>query len=97
MNDMTVSTAPIKAEDHSTAKGGGVKLFLFEKCAGDPKDTTGTILFVHGSSMAAQPTFDLQVPGTAGFLGDGFFRAPRFRLLVGRHGGLRPLHQGPRQ
>ena len=63
MNDKTVSTAPIKAEDHWTAKGGGVKLFLFEKCAGDPKDTTGTILFVHGSSMAAQPTFDLQVPG----------------------------------
>ena len=64
MNDMSnLATAPIKAEDHWTAKGGGVKLFLFEKCAGDPKDAAGTILFVHGSSMAAQPTFDLQVPG----------------------------------
>ncbi len=48
MNEMSNSTAPIKAEDHWTAKGGGVKLFLFEKCAGDPKDTRGTILFVHG-------------------------------------------------
>src|SRR5262249_52736659 len=26
----------------------------------------GTILFVHGSSMASQPTFDLQVPGHPG-------------------------------
>jgi pimeloyl-ACP methyl ester carboxylesterase len=40
-----------------------VKLFLFEKCAGDPKATAATVLFVHGSSMAGQPTFDLQVPG----------------------------------
>ena len=34
-----------------------------EKCAGDPAKSIGTILFVHGSSMASQPTFDLQVPG----------------------------------
>ena len=31
--------------------------------------------------------------GAAGFLGDGSLRAPRFRLLERRHGGLRPLHQ----
>jgi pimeloyl-ACP methyl ester carboxylesterase len=29
----------------------------------DPAKTKGTILFVHGSSMASQPTFDLEVPG----------------------------------
>src|ERR1700744_698180 len=63
MNEMSKPQAVIKSEDHWTAKGGGVKLFLFEKCTGDPKDTRGTILFVHGSSMAGQPTFDLQVPG----------------------------------
>ena len=40
-----------------------MKLFLWEKCAGDPAKSIGTILFVHGSSMASQPTFDLQVPG----------------------------------
>ena len=40
-----------------------MKLFMFEKCAGDPAKSIGTILFVHGSSMASQPTFDLQVPG----------------------------------
>ncbi len=64
MNDVTQATsAAIKGEDHWTTKDGGVKLFLFEKCAGDPKSTGGTILFVHGSSMAAQPTFDLHVQG----------------------------------
>jgi len=57
------SAGEIKGEDHWTTKDGDVKLFLFEKCAGDPKNTTGTILFVHGSSMAAQPTFDLHVEG----------------------------------
>jgi pimeloyl-ACP methyl ester carboxylesterase len=57
------AAAAIKGEDHWTTKDGNVKLFLFEKCAGDPKNTTGTVLFVHGSSMAAQPTFDLQVEG----------------------------------
>src|SRR6202453_2537974 len=64
MNDMTpVSTASIKGEEHWTTKDGNVKLFLFEKYAGDPKHTKATILFVHGSSMAGQPTFDLQVEG----------------------------------
>lgn len=64
MNEMTKpSTVAVKAEDHWTTKDGGVKLFLFNKCAGDPAKSIGTILFVHGSSMASQPTFDLQVPG----------------------------------
>ncbi|AXK80172.1 alpha/beta fold hydrolase [Pseudolabrys taiwanensis] len=61
MNEMM--QAVIKAEDHWTTKDGGVKLFLFEKYVGDPAATKGTVLFVHGSSMAGQPTFDLQVPG----------------------------------
>jgi pimeloyl-ACP methyl ester carboxylesterase len=48
--------------EHWTNKGE-VKLFMWNKCAGDPAKTAGTILFVHGSSMASQPTFDLDVPG----------------------------------
>jgi len=52
----------IPGTEHWTNKGE-VKLFLWNKVAGDPAKTTGTILFVHGSSMASQPTFDLQVPG----------------------------------
>jgi pimeloyl-ACP methyl ester carboxylesterase len=62
MNDVSVAgTGQIKGQEHWTKKGD-VKLFLWEKRApGGPKN--GTILFVHGSSMASQPVFDLQVPG----------------------------------
>src|SRR5512141_1219945 len=64
MNEMTKPAAAIKGEEHWTTKNNGaVKLFLFEKSAGDPAKTRGTVLFVHGSSMASTPTFDLQVPG----------------------------------
>ena len=50
----------MQGKEHWTRKGD-VKLFLWQKAAaGAPK---GTILFVHGSSMGSQPTFDLQVPG----------------------------------
>src|SRR3954463_9571219 len=62
MMNMAVS-APIHGEEHWTQKGSDVRLFMFEKYAGDPAKTVGTILFVHGSSMASTPTFDLQVPG----------------------------------
>ena len=61
MND-TTTTAPIKGQEHWTNKGDA-KLFLWNKYAGDPARSQGTVLFVHGSSMASQPTFDLQVPG----------------------------------
>jgi pimeloyl-ACP methyl ester carboxylesterase len=47
---------------HWTRKGE-VKLFLWEKKASPEVPNRGTIFFVHGSSMASQPTFDLQVPG----------------------------------
>ena len=49
--------------EHWTTKvtnTGEVRLFLWEKKAAQ---SNGTILFVHGSSMASQPTFDLEVPG----------------------------------
>src|SRR5580700_6955709 len=49
--------------EHWTTKDGGVKLFLWNKHAGGPSAAAGRILFVHGSSMASQPTFDLHVPG----------------------------------
>jgi pimeloyl-ACP methyl ester carboxylesterase len=65
MNDVSAvtRTGDIKATDHWTTKGSDVKLALYNKVIGDPATTIGTILFVHGSSMASQPTFDLQVPG----------------------------------
>ena len=45
------------------AQKGSSKLFLWEKAAVTSPGRLGTILFVHGSSMASTPTFDLQVPG----------------------------------
>ena len=59
MNDTPAT--PVRGRDHWTNKGD-VRLFLFEKPSGRERPE-GTILFVHGSSMASQPTFDLQVPG----------------------------------
>jgi non-heme chloroperoxidase len=50
----------MKGTEHWTRKGD-VKLFLWEKKA--TRKAQGTILFVHGSSMGSQPTFDLEVPG----------------------------------
>jgi pimeloyl-ACP methyl ester carboxylesterase len=58
----SVSNLPVTGTEHWADKDG-VKLFLWNKRAGDPKQASGTILFVHGSSMASTPTFDLQVPG----------------------------------
>jgi pimeloyl-ACP methyl ester carboxylesterase len=61
-----ISALPIThrlAGQEHWANKGDVKLFLWNKCTGDPAETRGTILFVHGSSMASQPTFDLDVPG----------------------------------
>ncbi|MFL6796026.1 MAG: alpha/beta hydrolase [Xanthobacteraceae bacterium] len=49
--------------EHWTTKAPDVRLFLWNRHAGDPSGSAGRILFVHGSSMASQPSFDLQVPG----------------------------------
>src|SRR3546814_12389923 len=57
----------VVGEEHWTKKGDDVKLFLWEKYVGAPSkgpgDKKGTVLFVHGSSMASTPTFDLHVEG----------------------------------
>ena len=50
--------------EHWTRKGD-VKLFLWNKKPAPGVEKRGTIFFVHGSSMASQPTFDLYVPGRA--------------------------------
>jgi pimeloyl-ACP methyl ester carboxylesterase len=63
----TVSAAAtaVRGEEHWTQKGTDVRLFLWNKHNGEPSGPAGRILFVHGSSMASQPTFDLHVPGRA--------------------------------
>ena len=57
----TANDIAVPGREHWTHKGE-VKLYLYEKPAVAPPKR-GTILFVHGSSMSARPTFDLQVPG----------------------------------
>jgi pimeloyl-ACP methyl ester carboxylesterase len=59
--DQLLKNETFAGEEHWTKKGD-VNLFLWSKRTpgGQPR---GTILFVHGSSMASQPTFDLQVEG----------------------------------
>ena len=58
----TAADYDIVGEEHWTHKGD-VRLFLWEKYVDSPAGQKGTVLFVHGSSMASQPTFDLAVPG----------------------------------
>ncbi|MDH5534191.1 MAG: alpha/beta hydrolase [Betaproteobacteria bacterium] len=60
--DQPQAKVKITGQEHWTKKGD-IKLFLWEKYAGEPEGKKGTVLFVHGSSMGSQPTFDLQVPG----------------------------------
>jgi pimeloyl-ACP methyl ester carboxylesterase len=55
------ASATINGADHWAPKDG-VKLFLFEKYAGKPGDKPA-VLFVHGSSMSSQATFDMKMPG----------------------------------
>ncbi len=57
---------------------GGVRLFLWNKKAAAGVPQRGTIFFVHGSSMASQPTFDLFVPGRADSSAMDWFAARGF-------------------
>jgi pimeloyl-ACP methyl ester carboxylesterase len=59
---MDQAESNVTGQEHWTRKGD-IKLFLWEKYVGTPDASKPTILFVHGSSMASQPTFDLKVPG----------------------------------
>ena len=66
--------------DHWTIKktvDGDVRLFLFQKPA-TTAETKGTLLFVHGSSMASQPTFDLKVSGRSWSSAMDYFAAQGF-------------------
>ena len=62
----TTNMTQVTGQEHwttkKTADGAEVKLFLWEKFVGSPEGKPA-VLFVHGSSMASQPTFDLTVPG----------------------------------
>jgi len=61
--------AEVSGAEHWTVKRAGsdnVRLFLWRKQLKNhvaSSDKSGTILFVHGSSVSATPVFDLQIPG----------------------------------
>jgi pimeloyl-ACP methyl ester carboxylesterase len=72
-----VPPSAVSGQEHWTNRGD-VKLFLWEKRAAENPGRAGTILFVHGSSMASQPTFDLQVPGRPEYSAMDWFVARGF-------------------
>src|SRR5687767_7383701 len=76
MNDRT-TTAWTGGTEHWTRKGE-VKLFLWNKKPEAGAPPRGTLFFVHGSSMASQPTFDLTVPGRADSSAMDWFAARGF-------------------
>jgi len=57
----TLGTDTVLPGEGHWADKAGVRLFLWRKRPA--RVTAGTILFVHGSSMSARPTFDLEVAG----------------------------------
>lgn len=59
-------------------KKGDIDLFLWSKPARPDVPFAGTLLFVHGSSMASQPTFDLHVDGRPGSSTMDWFAAQGF-------------------
>ena len=95
---MRLQNLPRRSKARSIGPQGTAPSFsCWRNAPGDAEADRGTILFVHGSSMASQPTFDLQVPGRPDISVMDWFAARGLRLLVRRHGRLRPLHQGSRQ
>jgi len=83
--------------EHWTRKGD-VRLFLWNKPATSGTAGKGTILFVHGSSMGSQPTFDLHVPGRPDSSAMDWFAARGFDTWCmdnegyGRSDKHRPIH-----
>jgi pimeloyl-ACP methyl ester carboxylesterase len=68
-----------RGEEHwTTREHGEIDLFMWHKPAAAGVPFAGTVLFVHGSSMASQPTFDLTVPGRPDSSAMDWFRARGF-------------------
>jgi len=63
MADSIPDTSPALQGAEHWAHKGDTRLFLWQKCLPASESKAGTLLFVHGSSMASTPTFDLQVEG----------------------------------
>jgi pimeloyl-ACP methyl ester carboxylesterase len=66
-----------EGEAHYTHKGD-VRLFLWHKAASAGRADAPVIVWMHGSSMASQPTFDLRLPGRNDSSVMGWFAAHGF-------------------
>src|SRR3712207_4324767 len=70
--DMTATLEAVVGQAHWATKqhaSGPVRLYAWEKyLPGREGSFAGTVLLVHGSSMASTPTFDLQVPGRGDYV-----------------------------
>jgi pimeloyl-ACP methyl ester carboxylesterase len=92
MNIQTKITKSTGREHYIEVKGQ--KLFLWEKPrTGEPP--RGTILFVHGSSMASTPGFDLQAPGVDYVSAMDWFAAQGFDTWTVDHRGYGRSYKGP--
>src|SRR5262249_49413693 len=81
-----MSEVTVQGTEHWTRKGD-VRLFLWRKSNVESRDAKGTILFVHGSSMGSQTTFDFHVAGPADSSAMGWFGARGFCTRgVGKEG-----------
>src|SRR3569832_406453 len=87
------TAARSRGEEHWT-EVSGQKLFLWRKPRVDGPDR-GTLLFVHGSSMAATPGFDLQAPGTGYVSAMDWFASKGFDTWTVDHRGYGRSYKGP--
>jgi pimeloyl-ACP methyl ester carboxylesterase len=79
--------------EHRT-KVNGQELFIWEKPR-SAEPALGTILFVHGSSMAATPGFDLQAPGVDYVSAMDWFGSKGFDTWTVDHRGYGRSYKGP--
>src|SRR5256714_14265418 len=89
---MDTTTKSIGREHFTKVKGQ--QLFLWEKRR-TAEPGLGTILFVHGSSMASTPGFDLQAPGVDYTSAMDWFAAKGFDTWTCDHRGYGRSYKGP--
>jgi len=92
MNIQTKITKSTGREHHTKVKGQ--ELFLWEKPR-TAEPARGTILFVHGSSMASTPGFDLQAPGIDYVSAMDWFAGQGFDCWCFDHRGYGRSYKGP--
>jgi pimeloyl-ACP methyl ester carboxylesterase len=91
--DTSKTISKSAGREHRT-KVNGQELFMWEKQR-TAEPALGTILFVHGSSMAATPGFDLQAPGVDYVSAMDWFASKGFDTWTVDHRGYGRSYKGP--